>query len=209
MKIFKYEHSGIVVEKDDKKLVFDPVEFEEKLPDFDNVSCVVITHQHNDHLQPEVIQRILSRNPEAIVCTTEDSLGLISNARVVKSGDEIDVGGFNLKFFGYDHAAIFPGKVPCRNIGVVIDGSVVHPGDSFDLPDFPVKVLLTPIAAPWCRISEAIDYIHKIKPEVVIPIHDAVLSKLGKGFSFNIVNSACQSAGIKCSTLSSGEYIEI
>lgn len=33
MQITKLEHSGMIVEKDGKKLVFDPVEFAETLPE--------------------------------------------------------------------------------------------------------------------------------------------------------------------------------
>lgn len=209
MKITKYEHSGVVVEKDGKVLVFDPVEFEEKLPVFDNVAGIIISHQHNDHLQPAVIARILSQNPNAKIYTTEDAHDLIPDSNIVKDGTSVNIAGFKLSFFGKDHASIFPGQSLCGNIGTIIDDLVVHPGDSFDVPNITTKVLLTPIAAPWCRISEVVDYIKRVNPEMVIPIHDAVLSSLGKGFSYNIVNNACHDASISFSLLKTGEYLEI
>lgn len=43
-----------------------------------------------------------------------------------------NLGGIELRFFGHNHAAIVPGKVPCRNIGVVVNEKLVNPGDSFD-----------------------------------------------------------------------------
>ena len=149
MKITKFEHSGLAIEKDGKVLVFDPVEFTEKIPALLGVVGIVITHKHGDHLQPAVIERILSANPEAELICSEETLASLPNASVARAGDVREVGDFKLEFFGKNHAEIIPGQIPCDNIGVVIDGIVVNPGDSFDLPNGPVRVLLTPIAAPF------------------------------------------------------------
>ena len=54
MKITKLEHSGIIIEKDGKRVVFDPVEIRGKIPKLENVVAIVITHKHGDHLQPEI-----------------------------------------------------------------------------------------------------------------------------------------------------------
>ena len=61
MKITKLEHSGVTIEKDGKVLVFDPVEIMEKLPDFENVVAVIITHKHGDHYQLDKITEILKK----------------------------------------------------------------------------------------------------------------------------------------------------
>ena len=63
MKITKLEHSGMILEKNGRKIVFDPVEFENKLPELDNVVAVVITHKHGDHLQVEKLNEIVAKNP--------------------------------------------------------------------------------------------------------------------------------------------------
>lgn len=208
MKITKYEHSGLVIEKDGKVLVFDPVEFKEKLPEFTNVAAVVITHKHGDHFQPAVIERIMAANSAAELIVSAQTAEMVNGAIVAKAGDTCDVAGFQLAFFGRDHAAIIPGQVPCDNIGVVVDGSIVNPGDSFDLPEVQPKVLLVPIAAPWCKVCESIDFVRRAKPNVVIPIHDAVLSALGKGFNNNWLKNACTEIGAECVVLESGQSIE-
>lgn len=197
MKITKLEHSGIVLEKDGSLLVFDPVEFTEKIPKLSNVAAVVITHKHSDHFQPETLGRILSDNPGAKVFTTGDTAALISDSILVKAGDHYEAGGFSLDFFGRDHSAIVPGQIPCENIGVVVDENIVNPGDSFDLPDIKVRVLFVPIAAPWLKISESMNFIEETKPELVMPVHDALLSELGKTISINWLNKACQNVGAK------------
>lgn len=209
MKITKLEHSGIVLEKDGSLLVFDPVEFTEKLPKLNNVVAIIITHKHSDHLQPEVLRKILSNDPEAKVFTTSEATTLINNSVSVKAGDHYEVGGFSLDFFGKDHSAIVPGQTPCENIGVVVDGDIVNPGDSFDLPNTNAKVLFVPIAAPWLKISESMSFIGKARPELVIPVHDALLSELGETISNNWIKKACDNVGAEFAYLKPGESVEI
>ncbi|MBO7560514.1 MBL fold metallo-hydrolase [Candidatus Saccharibacteria bacterium] len=210
MEITKLEHSGIVITKAGKRIIFDPVEFEKTVPAFDNVVAVIITHKHSDHFQPAVLNRILGANPSAKVFTTSDTAPLINNAIVVKAGDTYNVDGFKLDFFGKDHAAIVPGQIPCENIGVVVDDSVVNPGDSFDLPaNIEPQLLFVPTAAPWLKIVESMNYIEKAKPKMVIPIHDALLSELGETISNNWVKKACESEASEFVYLNPGESREI
>ena len=208
MKITKFEHSGLAFEKDGKVLLVDPVEFEKKLPEFTNVVGIILTHKHGDHCQPAVIERIMAANPASELITSTETAEMVNGAVAAKAGDTRDVSGFKLDFFGRDHAAIIPGQVPCDNIGVVVDGLVVNPGDSFDLPDGPSKVLLSPIASPWNKIAETIDFVRRAKPEVVIPIHDAVLSDLGMTFNCNWLKNACAEIGAEFVKLGFGESFE-
>lgn len=213
MKITKLEHSGIIFEKDGKKVVCDPVEFTEKLPEMDNVVAVVITHKHGDHLQAEKLKEILEKNPEARVFTTQDNDIDVEPGKLekVEAGVRWDLDGFELEFFGKDHASIIPGVVPCENIGVVIDGKSVNPGDSFDVPETlgEVEVLFVPSAAPWCKVSEGMEYIKTARPKIVIPVHNAVLSELGDGFNNNWLRVACEEVGAELKVLKVGESLEI
>lgn len=230
MKLMKLEHSGIVLEKGGKKLVFDPVEFAATLPEFDNVAAIIITHAHNDHLQPERISAILDRNPGAKIFAPEDAATVIRNAlgaadvTVVKGGDEAFVGGdevaegfvgeyegFKLEFFGRDHASVMAGKVPCQNIGVVVDGKLTNPGDSFDLLEMngAVEVLLVPEVAPWTKVSETTEFMKIAKPRMVVPVHDGLLSEMGKTIYDNLLRGACEGMGAEFAPLGIGESIEI
>ena len=211
MKFTKLEHSGCVIEKDGFKVVCDPVEFEANLPELENVVAIVITHKHGDHLQPEKISAILDRNSGARIFTTGDAATEIPNSEVVKNGDIVKVGGFELKFFGDIHAPIVAGKIPCQNIGVAIDDKIMNPGDSFDIPSGMTRpeVLLVPSAAPWCRVSEGMEYIKTVKPKIAVPVHNAVLSDLGNGFNNNWLRMACEEVGAKLAPLEVGESVEI
>lgn len=209
IKIIKLEHSGVAIEKDGKIVVFDPVEFTKKLPRLENVAAMIITHKHSDHLQPEVIARITNDNPGVKIFTTNDAVGAISNATAVKAGDHHEIGGFTLDFFGKDHSAIVPGQVPCENIGAVVNGSIVDPGDSFDLPNMRPRLLFVPIAAPWLKIAESMEFIDRAKPEMVVPVHDALLSELGETISNNWIKMACDGVNAKYAELRSGNSVDI
>lgn len=205
MKIIKLEHSGVAIEKDGKMVVFDPVEFTEELPNLENVVAIIVTHKHSDHLQPKAIARITKDNPGVKIFTTNDAVGAISNETAVKAGDHHEIDGFMLDFFGKDHSAIVPGQVPCENIGAVIDGVIVNPGDSFDLPSLKPKLLFVPIAAPWLKIAESMKYIGRAQPEMVIPVHDALLSELGGAISNNWIKRACEDVGAELIILKPNE----
>lgn len=224
MRITKLEHSGVAIEKAGQVLVFDPVEFTEKLPELSGVVGVVITHLHNDHCQPEQIARILKANPGAKVYTPEDNArgladalrGLIGDAEnieilVARPGEEAETGNFKLRFFGGEHAAIMPGQVPCENLGVVVNDEIVNPGDSFDVSGVETagKILLAPIAAPWCKISEVADFVRAAKPAMVIPVHDAVLSELGLGYSAAHIAGVCDAIGARFVQLKPAEAAEL
>ena len=207
MEITKLEHSGIVIEKDGERIVFDPVEFNKTIPRLNNVVAVIITHKHSDHLQIEIIKRIIRDNSDAKIITTSDTASFIEDPIIVKGGESCEIGGFKLDFFGKDHAAIIPGQIPCENIGVVVNGSIVNPGDSFDYSDVGAKVLFVPISAPWLKIAESMDFVDRIKPKIVIPVHDALLSDLGKSISENWMKKACDKAGAEYKDLSFGENV--
>lgn len=211
MQLTKLEHSGIILDKDGKKLVFDPVEFAATLPELHDVVAIVITHVHSDHLQPEKIAAMLDLNPNAQVFAPADASEILSNATIVAGGDELDVEGFNLKFFGKDHASVLAGKVPCANIGVVVNDRLTNPGDSFDLLDLngAVEALLLPEVAPWTKMSETLEFLKIAKPKFAVPIHDALLSEMGKNIYDNLLRAGCTEIGAEFVPLSIGESFDI
>lgn len=211
MKLTKFDHSCIVVEKDGWKIICDPVEFTTSLPEMDNVVAIIVTHKHGDHLQPERISALLDHNPEAQILTVADAVEEFNHATAVKAGDQVEIGNFSLRFFGKDHGEIVPGEVPCENVGVVIDELIVNPGDSFDMPEGigQPEVLLVPSVAPWCKMADSMKYIEDVKPRIVVPVHNALLSEFGNGVYNNWLRQACVKTGGEFAPLVSGESIGI
>jgi hypothetical protein len=68
-----------------------------------------------------------------------------------------------------------------RNVAYLVDERVYHPGDALTLPGQPVDTLLLPVAAPWLKLGETIDFARAAGARLCVPIHDALLSDIGIG----------------------------
>jgi L-ascorbate metabolism protein UlaG (beta-lactamase superfamily) len=60
----------------------------------------------------------------------------------------------------------------------------MHPGDALFVPDEPIDVLATPAAAPWMRISEAVDYLRAVAPARAVPIHQGIIAPEARGIYY-------------------------
>ena len=90
-------------------------------------------------------------------------------------------GGVTVSVLGGTHAPVY-GDVPdCPNLAYLLDdGALLHPGDSFFVPDGPVQTLAVPIDGPWLKLSEAVDYVKAVRPETVLPIHEGELTDVAE-----------------------------
>ncbi|HEV7813202.1 MAG TPA: MBL fold metallo-hydrolase, partial [Leifsonia sp.] len=68
-------------------------------------------------------------------------------------------------------------------VGVVLEtpgGTLFHPGDDLSTIPEGVDVLALPLSAPWGALRDTVEFLRAVNPKKVIPIHDALLSELGK-----------------------------
>ena len=68
-------------------------------------------------------------------------------------GEEFAAAGFGVRAHGGEHAEIYGGLPGIANLGYLVEEAVYHPGDSFTVPDAPVRALLVPVSAPWLKIA--------------------------------------------------------
>lgn len=73
----------------------------------------------------------------------------------------IELGDFNLKFYGKDHAEIDPKTPVAQNIGVLVNNQLYYPGDSFTPCPEKFKILAIPASAPWLRVGQTIPTLSK------------------------------------------------
>lgn len=199
MKLTKYEHACFVVEKDGSSLVIDPGGFTSDLVIPENIAGVVVTHQHADHYDASLLEKILQKNPSALVLGPHDVLHKMTtdaDKREVTVGGRVTIGGFKLEFFGGMHALIHESMARVDNVGVLINDTVYYPGDSFVTPEKPVDVLALPVAAPWMKISNAIDFLSAVSPRLTFPTHDAILSDAGKLIVDRMLSVVAEKHGI-------------
>lgn len=183
MKISKYKHTCFTIEAGGQLLVVDPGEWSTDFTPTDTIAAVVITHEHFDHYNEELLYAIFDKNPEVLIISHQNVLNKIKlplNKSTVAAGDSLQVGPFALAFFGGQHATILPSLPPIDNLGVMINDQIYYPGDSFSLPDLAIEVLALPISAPWLKLSETTEFLASAKPRVAFPTHDAILSSEGK-----------------------------
>lgn len=212
MRLIKYQHACFVIELDDSCLVVDPGQLAQDfvVPET-NVVGVVVTHIHGDHLDQDKLRAIQSSHPDAAIYAHQQVIDEldddIANIYAVNTGDVVTIDGFTLEFSGAEHALIHP-KVPmCANLCVRINDTVYYPGDSLIKPDRPIKVLALPIAAPWMKTAEGMDYLVDVKPEIAFPTHDGVLSDAGKMFTDAWMQRAAEEAGCHYRRLDSTPFV--
>ena len=183
MKLTKYQHACIVIEEGGSTLIVDPGAFSRDFIMPSHVDAIIITHEHPDHLDEKLVERILQSNPKATIIAHESISGRYTNYTNIaaKVGEPLTVGAFNLQFFGGAHANIAESIPVPPNLGVLINNSLYYPGDSFVVPEgIAVQTLALPASAPWLKMSEAMSFLEQIKPSFAFPTHDAILSSDGK-----------------------------
>jgi L-ascorbate metabolism protein UlaG (beta-lactamase superfamily) len=211
VKVTKYEHAALVVESADRKLVIDPGNFLTP-PDFANTAAVVITHEHADHWTPENLRRILEISPDAAIYGPQGVATAAEgfDVHVVADGDEVEAGPFTLRFFGAKHNEIHSSLPIVDNVGVLVNGELFYPGDSYTVPDgVAVGTLAAPVGAPWLKIGEAMDYVLAVHPKRAFYAHDMTLSVAGRTMQADRLKWATEQNGGTWMPLEVGESIDL
>lgn len=180
MRLTKLGHSCVLIEAGGARLLVDPGGFTPGLEHLRGLTAVLVTHAHPDHLDTDRLPALLAANPDAgVVCDAGSAVRLAElgvEARAVAPGDELDL-GVPVAVVGGQHALIHPDIPRVPNVGYLVDGRLLHPGDALHVPDVPVEVLCFPLAAPWSKVAETVDYVRAVAPAVGVPVHDAILAR--------------------------------
>lgn len=212
MRVTKFEHATLRIDQNHETLLIDPGSFTTPLTDLSDLVAVVITHEHPDHWTPEQLDRILRAAPGTPVF---GPAGVAAAAEgyeitVVAPGDTVQAGEFTLTFFGGTHAVIHSSIPTIDNLGVLVDGELYYPGDSYAVPEgIEVGTLAAPLGGPWLKIGEAIDYVLATKPRRAFGTHDMTLSVVGKGMHRQRLQWATEQNGGEFFILEPGESLDI
>ena len=179
MKITKYGHSCLRVVDGSANILIDPGTFSAGFEGLTDLTAVLITHQHPDHLDRDRLAVLLAGNPGVSVYADQATAAQLAesgvDATAVHSGDQLDA-GTAVQVVGRDHAIIHVDIPVIPNVGYLIGGRLLHPGDSLAVPEQDVEILAVPVAAPWMAIKEAVEFFRAVHPAVAFPIHEKVLA---------------------------------
>lgn len=186
-------HSAVKIERDGRALVIDPG----TLSDLDALAeaeAVLVTHGHPDHLAPGALEGVAAPvwAPGDVADQLRGSGMGSSRIHAVTPGESFTAAGFEVLVLGGEHAEVYPGLPLPQNNAYLIEGEILHPGDSHPAVADPgaVRVLLLPIAAPWLRLADSIAYSEGFGRAIAHPIHDGILSEAGKRILDGVIVAA-------------------
>ena len=187
MKITKLGHCCLLLEENGVKIMTDPgsftIEVQEQVTELD---AILITHEHQDHFHADSVKVLHAKNPNATVITNAAVGKLLKELNIphtqVGDGESTEVKGTIIEGYGKDHAPIYSAMGLVENTGYMIGNTFYFPGDNFHAPGKPVDVLALPVAGPWMKMSEAIDFAKIVKPRIAFGVHDAMIQPFFRGF---------------------------
>jgi L-ascorbate metabolism protein UlaG (beta-lactamase superfamily) len=212
MRLTKLGHACVRLEQDGTALVIDPGVWSGDGA-LSGASAVLVTHEHADHLDPDAVRAAMSSEPGLELWANAAVAGQFADfggrVHTVDHGDTFTAAGFDVHVYGRHHAQIHRDVPIIANTGFAVNGQVFHPGDSLTVPEDRVTTLLLPIAAPWLKTAEMIDYAREVAPQRAYAIHDAILNANGIGLMQRMLGIAYDTSGTDYAQLEPGTTVDL
>lgn len=210
MNITKFGHCCLLIETGGVRILTDPGVYSSGQNSLTGIDAILITHDHSDHLDVDSLKAVLGNNPKAVIYTNNEVAKKLDENNVVYKtlldGEKTAIRGMVIEGIGALHEFMYPTIPQSTNTGYLIAEKLFYPGDSFTSPKRHIEILALPVAGPWLKLSEAIDYAAALKPRVCFPVHDGILKKVG---STNVIPSKVLAPlGIKFVVLDEGKVQE-
>lgn len=204
MKITKLVHSCLLVEMPEpvnRTVLFDPGEM--STVDADSLQYlddIVITHQHGDHLDLELVKRLAAKFPKVRILGPAEVVEQLAAEGVTASTEPPE----GMALFSSPHESVEPLFPSPEEIGVHYLDKLSHPGDSHSFNETK-DILALPVSAPWGSTIRAINLAIELKPKYVIPIHDWHWRDEARESMYDRIAGALQKEGITFIKAKNGE----
>lgn len=200
--------SCIHVTTDEAATLFDPgfhtfLDGEIDLGSIGEVSRLLVTHEHPDHVNPEFVRWLLDRGDDVTVYSNAAVADLLA-----KHDIEVTIeppGGVSVE--DVLHAKVPNGAQP-PNRSFTIDGLITHPGDSRE-PTTSAPILALPLLVPWDSATGAVEFARRLHPRQVVPIHDFYLSAQGRSRITGMVGEVLAANDIELVDLDWGDQYTV
>ncbi|MBP8978675.1 MAG: MBL fold metallo-hydrolase [Bacteroidales bacterium] len=176
------KHGSLMINFDDFIIQVDPVSMFANYSTFPKADLILITHEHDDHLDTEAIKALMK--PNTLLIANEASLKRLGKlkTKVMKNSDRLDVSNqisieaipaYNTTK-GHEHF-----HPPHRDNGYIltIDGLKIYiAGDTEDIPEMKnlknIDIAFLPVNQPYTMtVAQAINAAKIISPKVLYPYH--------------------------------------
>lgn len=208
MKVTKFVHSCLLVEDSGKTFLFDPGNYTDQanilnLKSINKLDYLLITHEHPDHMYLPLVKKISERFPAVSIITNPSAQLVLKNEGIEISNEVPDF----IKMEKIPHEKVFGVEVP-ENVKFTLNNILTHPGDSFSFSQTS-KILALPVQAPWGSLTEAVELATKLKPEIILPIHDWHWRDEARIILYKTLTDYFKSLGIRFVSLGTGVSVEL
>ncbi|MDN6625304.1 MAG: MBL fold metallo-hydrolase [Acidipropionibacterium jensenii] len=191
MRITHLGHSCILVEAADARILIDPGNFSDGWRGLTDLTAILVTHAHPDHVDPEHIADLVNANSGALCRAEAGAVAAVPqmDADPIMPGDVMEVGGATIQAVGGRHAVIHRDIPAIGNVGYLIGeglGTILfHPGDELDEIPHGVDVLACPAYGPWAAMKETIDFVREVGADHGFLIHDGLRNERGRSLAYH------------------------
>lgn len=207
MKVTKFVHSCLLIETDDRVVIFDPGMMSvEALGgiSIDRLDNILITHVHGDHMDASMIKQLILRYPQARITGTSEVKAALAEVGITASDQAPD----GIKFFKSPHESVEPVFPQPEQNGMHLLDVLTNPGDCHSFKETK-QVLALPISGPWGSTIRALNVALELKPKYVLPIHDWHMREESRLMFYDIFERILGEQGIKFFKLETGQPVEI
>lgn len=183
MQITKFGHCCLLIEENNLRILTDPGDFTTEQNQLKDLDIILITHEHADHLHVESLKQVIANNPTAQVITNTAVGAILDSENIeftlLSNGESKKIKESVIEAFESPHALLHSTLPQILNTGFFINNKLFYPGDSYIDPGKSIGTLALPVAGPWAKISDVVDYALTLKPKRAFPVHDGGLKIAG------------------------------
>lgn len=208
MKVTKFIHSCLLVEEDRKRILIDPGNYTREagvlnISSLETLDYLLITHEHADHMDVSLLREIIAKFPNIKVMSNNSVAALLGKEGIKVSTESDQM----VKMESVPHEKVF-GSNPPENVMITIADKLVDPGDSHHFQT-KTPILALPIQAPWGSLTQAVELAERIKPQIILPIHDWHWSDKAREILYKRLEDYFAKLGIKFIPLQIGQPVSI
>lgn len=213
MKISKHLHSCLFIEDQNKTVIIDPGVFtyQDKALDINSITSldyILITHEHPDHMYVPFIKELVEKFPEVKVISNPSIEKILGEEKIPVHTDlSVIPADAGIQFEEFPHEKLWD-KEPPQNVVFTVFNKLTHPGDSHHF-ETTSEILALPVTAPWGSTTEAVELALRLKPKVIIPIHDWMWKDQIRQAMYQRLQEFFKEKGIDFKPLETAAVIEV